>query len=378
MKRTIRVTALVVGISALAVLGLAEFWPRVPLDAAPTAPGAPPALLICSGSVDTRQGTLLLQPARAGRISRVLVNEGQAVCKDAPLVQLDDHLVRLQEHEAELAVQAAELQLAKATNGLKQYRARRAQAEAALHAAHSKVAAAQSGLSRKEELAGKELLNPAEVDVGRALLAEAQALVGVEQNRLVELEAVDPNLEERVAQTQLEHGRAQRDRARQERDEYLLRAPVTGTVLRVQAQDGDLAAPTSPRPAVWLAPAGGRIVRAEVPQEFAGRVRTGLPVQVEDEANVGVLADGRVAEVSDWFLPRRQISAQPTGINTGLTSDCVIELHEGHAALRLGQRVRVRILAEPPAARGGKPGAAAPDSAADAPPTIRGRDRVGE
>src|SRR5262249_16890182 len=130
------------------------------------------------------------------------------------------------------------------------------------------------------------------------------------------------------------------------------RAPVDGLVLRVQAQEGDLAGPTAPRPAVWLAPAGAWIVRAEVSQEFAGRVREGLGVQVEDEAGASVLARGRVAEVSDWFLPRRQISPLPTGVNTGLTLECVIELQEGHAPLRLGLRVRVRVLADQPAGGG--------------------------
>jgi hypothetical protein len=67
---------------------------------------------------------------------------------------------------------------------------------------------------------------------------------------------------------------------------------------------------------------------------------------VEDEASARFLAEGKIAEVSDWFLPRRQFNALPTGINTGLTLECVIELQAGHAEMRLGQRVRVRILAD--------------------------------
>jgi len=114
----------------------------------------------------------------------------------------------------------------------------------------------------------------------------------------------------------------------------------------VQAQEGDLVAPTSPRPAVWLAPAGVWIVRAEISQEFAGRVQAGLDVQVEDEASAGLLAKGRIADVSEWFLPRRQFSALPTSINTGLTLEFVVDLPDEHAQLRLGQRVRVRILAD--------------------------------
>jgi multidrug resistance efflux pump len=349
MRRTIHVTALIVGLGVLAVLGLVLFWPQAPLDSALTSPAAPPTRLVCYGYVDSRQGQVLLQPARAGRVTQVFVKEKQAVSKDTPLVQLDDHLVKSQEQEAALAVQGAQLQLTKAKYGVKQYQARRAQAEAALEAANSKVLAAQHALTRKEKLVKTELVNQVEVDVGRAQLTEARALVKVEQNRRIELEAVDPGLEVKLAQLQLNRSQAQLERARQEREEYLLRAPVNGLVLRVQAQEGDLVGPTSPRPAVWLAPAGACIVRAEVSQEFAGRVQEGLDVQVEDEASAGLLARGRIAEVSDWFLPRRQFSALPTSINTGLSLECVIDLQAGQAQLRLGQRVRVRILADQPA-----------------------------
>jgi multidrug resistance efflux pump len=170
--------------------------------------------------------------------------------------------------------------------------------------------------------------------------------VKAEQNRLVELKAVDPELDVKLAQLELNRTKAQLERAHQVRDQYLLRAPVAGLVLRLQAQEGDLVGPTSPRPAVWLAPKGPWIVRAEVVQEFTANVRKGQTVQVEDEASARLLASGVVAEVSDWFLPRRQLNALPTSINTGLSIECVIELQEPHDPLRFGQRVRVRILAD--------------------------------
>jgi multidrug resistance efflux pump len=348
MKRRIPVPVLVVGLAVLAVLGLLRFWPQAPLDAALTSPTAPPTRLVCYGYVDSRHGPLLLQPTRAGRVVRVYVQEKQTVSTNAPLVQLDDHLVKLQEQEATLAIQAAKLQLTKGQSGLKQYQARQAEARAALEAAQNKVLAAQYAMDRREELVKKELANSMEAEVGRAQLNEARALVKVEQNRLIELQAVDPEIEMKLAQLQLERGQRQLELARQEREEYQLKAPVSGLVLRVQAQEGDLVGPTSPRSAVWLAPAGAWIVRAEVSQEFAGRVRQGLDVQVEDEASGCLLGKGTVAEVSDWFLPRRQFSALPTSINTGLTLECVLDLEEGHAPLRLGQRVRVRVLADQP------------------------------
>jgi hypothetical protein len=42
----------------------------------------------------------------------------------------------------------------------------------------------------------------------------------------------------------------------------------------------------------------------------------------------------------------RQFSPLPTSINTGLTLECVIGLEEEKRELRLGQRVRVRVLAD--------------------------------
>jgi multidrug resistance efflux pump len=340
------VKVLVVGLAALAVPGLVLFWPRAPLESALTSPAAPPARLVCYGHVDSRQGPLLLQPARAGRVIQLFVKEKQAISRDTPLLQLDDRQIKLQEKEAGLAVQAAQLQLTQARSGVKQYQFKQAQAEAALEAARSKVLAAQQVLDHKEELARTQLISPVEAVVGRAELDAARALVQVEQNRLSELKAVDPELGVKLAQLQLDRSQAQLELARQEREEYLLHAPVGGLVLRVQAQEGDLVGPTSPRPAVLLEPAGARIVRAEVSQEFAGRVQEGLEVQVEDEASAGLLAKGQIADVSSWFLPRRQFSALPTSINTGLVLECVIELGEQHGELRLGQRVRVRVLAD--------------------------------
>jgi multidrug resistance efflux pump len=322
------------------------FWPHAPLDAALTSRDAPLARLVVNGSVDSRQGPLLLQPARAGRVVRVFVHENEAVRKDTPLVQLDDHLVKVQEEEAEFATQAAQLQLARARDGLKQYEARQAQAEATLEAAQSKVLAAQYALTRGEELFKKELTNRLETDVGRAQLDAARAWVKVEQNRLAELKAVDPEREVRLAQIQLNRSQAQLELARNDRAEYRLHAPTDALVARVETREGDLIGPTSPRPAVWLVPAGAWIVRAEVSQEFAGQVSEGQAAQVEDEASGRLLAQGRIAELSNWFLPRRQLGALPTSINTGLTLECVIDLDEGHGQLRLGQRVRVRILAD--------------------------------
>lgn len=344
MKRIWLVPSLVV-VAVLAGLGLVLAWPRPPLDSALTSPAAPPTRLVCYGYVDCRQGPVLLQATQAGRVIQIFAKEGQTVSKDTQLMQLDDHLIKLYEEEAELAVQAGQVQLTKAQSGLKQYQAKRAQATAAVEAAQVKWRAAQHYLTVREGVLKDGFDNPGQLDLARDQVDDAKALVTIEQHKLAELNAVDPELEVKLAELELKRSQAQLRRARQQREEMVLKTPVAGTVLRLGVQEGDLVGPTSPRPAVWLAPVGALVVRAEVSQEFAGRVRVGLAVQVEDDASGAALAWGTIAEVADYFLPRRQLSAEPTAVNTGLVLECLTALDEGHAPLRLGQRVRVRILA---------------------------------
>jgi len=301
---------------------------------------AAPARLVCYGYIDARDGPLILQPTRSGRVIRVLVKEKQAVSVDAPLVQIDDHLAHLQVEESELGVTAAELQLARAQDGIKQYQAKIAQIEAAVEVAGTKVLSAQDYLQFKEKLNFSE----ADVNYSRRQLDEARALERAERSRQTELRAVDPNMDVKLAQVQVQRSQLLLKQAQQNLDEYLLKAPVAAMVLRVQVQEGDLVSPTSGKPALVLVPQGSLIVRAEVSQEFADRVQSGQTVQVEDEPSGRLLGQGHMTDASDWFLPRRQLSPEPTGINTGLTMECIIVLDEGHAPLRFGQRVRVRVF----------------------------------
>lgn len=346
MRKTLYGAALAVGLIASTALGLALVWPHTPLDATPTSRQSPPARLVCYGYVDTRYGPLLLQPARAGRVVEVFVKEKQVVSKDTPLVQIDDRLAKLREDEATLAIRAAEVQLARAKNGLIQYQAKQVQAQAAFEVARINLESAKHSLAMAEKMYKDGTANQGHVDLARDHRNQAKAMVQVEENKIAELKAIDPNLDVKLAQLELDRGQVQLQQARQDREEYTIKAPVEGTILRLSAQEGDLVSPTSPRPAIWLAPKDGLIVRAEVSQEFADRAVAGLKVRVEDEANGSLVAEGTIGEVSDWFLPRRQFSASPTSINTGLTLDCVVNLESRHPHLRIGQRVRVRVLAD--------------------------------
>ncbi len=122
-----------------------------------------------------------------------------------------------------------------------------------------------------------------------------------------------------------------------------VKAPGDGTVLRVLVLPGDVLGPQSRRPAVLFCPAGERIVRAEVEQEFASRVAEGQAAVIQDDARKGRVRHGKVRHVSDWFTRRRSVIQEPTQFNDVRTLECIISLAPKQPPLRIGQRLGVRI-----------------------------------
>src|SRR5262249_4809159 len=68
---------------------------------------------------------------------------------------------------------------------------------------------------------------------------------------------------------------------------------------------------TSAAPAVLFAADGPQVVRAEVEQEFARRIKEGQPAVVQDEADATLTWRGRVERVASWDSERRMVLREP-------------------------------------------------------------------
>jgi multidrug resistance efflux pump len=167
--------------------------------------------------------------------------------------------------------------------------------------------------------------------------------VQAEKGKLRELRLNDPTAGIRRAKADVDAKEAQLEEARRGEDECALRAPVGGTVLRILAGPGDVLGGRQQQPAVLFCPEGQRIVRAEVDQEFAGRVAVGQAVLVEDDVTAGPSWRGKVVRVSDWYTQRRSILPEPGQFNDVRTLECIIQLDPGQPLLRIGQRVRATL-----------------------------------
>ncbi len=306
---------------------------------------APPEQgVVCFGHVDVEHGVTSLYPLQPGRVAEVAARETQHVEAGAVLLRLDDTLARQRLREAEADRDAAEAQLAQARKAPEQQETRLAQQREAVQAMAHKAAQARHVLARKERLHELQQLNAEEMRAAEEVVKEAEAGERAEKAKLRELELLDPATMVKRAEADLSAKLARVEQARKGIEECLVRAPVDGSVLRVLVGVGEVLGPNPARPALIFCPDGPRIVRAEVEQEFAGRVKADYPATIQDDTTAkDTTWRGKVVRVSDWYTHRRSILQEPLQFNDVRTLECIVELDPDQAPLRIGQRVRVTI-----------------------------------
>lgn len=336
-----------VGLAVLAVGGtgwILTAWPGSALPSAAASPGDPAPLgIVCFGHVDVEQGITALYPLVPGRVTKIEVKENETVKAGTVLLRLDDELARLRIREAEADLQAAQEQLTQALKLPEQQQIRVGEQKAAIEAMEHRLEGARAVLARKLDLARVQQLNPKEVDAAEALVRELEAGARAERGKLRELELNDPATGIKRAQADVSAKQARLEQARRGDEECLLRAPVDGTALRILTAPGDVLGAQPKQPAILFCPAGPRMIRAEVEQEFAAHVAAGQPARIQDDASTGPTWTGQVSHVSDWYTHRRSMLLEPLQFNDVRTLECLITLAPGQPPLRIGQRVRVII-----------------------------------
>jgi multidrug resistance efflux pump len=348
----VAVGLVLIGVSAFLVAGPMKSGQHSTANAANdtslpsrTVKGAP--IVVSLGVVDVRGGVVSLNPTVSGRVTAVLVQDNAEVRAGQVLVQLDDRIAKTQLAEAEAGLQAAKAQLTEAVKGPKQHELLLTQQKAALAAARHDLAAARLAAAQKKRLADVNQLSREEADAAAELVKKLESAESAEIARNKALELRDPEQDVARSEADVKAKTALRDRARDALDEYRITAPANGTVLRVMANAGELLGPQSREAAILFCPAGPRVVRAEVEQEYASRVAIGQTAAIEDASHSGGPTwTGRVVRIADWFTLRRTVTPDQVPVQEVRTLECLVELDASSQPLRIGQRVRVRLYAE--------------------------------
>jgi HlyD family secretion protein len=306
-------------------------------------PSASNESIVCFGQVDLIHGVTSLFPMQPGRVAAVLVEEGQTVAEGTALVRMEEKAASSRVAEAQAALDEAELRLKQARKLPEQQRSRIAQQQDAVDAMRDRLSAAKRQLARQERLVADKLADEKDLAISKDHVHELEAMLRGEEKRLDDLKRQDVNDDVRRAEKEVEVMKARRDQAQFALDECVLKAPRRGTVLRMLVGPGDVLGSQSKQPAVQFAVEGPQIVRADVEQEFVGRVAVGQPATVQDETHLGRMWKGKVARIADWITQRRSVLHEPIEFTDIRTVEVIISLDSGQPPLRIGQRVRVRI-----------------------------------
>jgi multidrug resistance efflux pump len=315
-------------------------------------PGPPPPALadldvVCLGRIDGLNAVANLDSGSPGKIVEIYVVEGQHVDGKQKLLKLDDELLKLRVAEAQEAVKGADIEIELAKQEQLRHPIQIANQEAAISAAGDRVASARRVYEEKKNSLKFGTVTPPELIPFEAEVKNVVQLERIEKSRLDELKLVEPVLKVRAADVKRTLAEISLKQAQKAVADCVLLAPSAGSVLRVQASVGETVAPGTLQPPIVFRPDGPLVVRAELEQEFLGRVKPGMKASVRDD----VRADsptwtGTVLRVGQVVARKRSILLDPGELNDVRTVECVVSLDGNPDGLLVGQRMRVRISRE--------------------------------
>ena len=293
--------ALVAGVGVW--IGLARSAPlTVRTAVARAASQAADSVLDASGYVTARRQATVSAKV-TGKVTEVLIEEGQQVKEGAVLARLDDT-----EAKAQLAL--AQAQLVAARSQLAEIQAQLVQAE--------------RDYGRQDELARKNLISAQALDAALAQRDTLRARLGSADEQVrVARESVA------VAQVQL--------------DNTVIRAPFGGVVITKSAQPGEMISPIS---------AGGGFTRTGI-----GTIvdMDSLEIQVDvNEAFINRVTPGQPVEAMlnaypDWRIPGEVIAIIPTADRSKATVKVRIAFKQKDPRIIPDMGVRVAFLSGKPA-----------------------------
>jgi multidrug resistance efflux pump len=307
--------------------------------------------VVCLGTYDSENapgGFVPLSPLQPGEVIDVPVQENQPVKKGDLLLRVDDEIQLKRLAEAEIGVRLAEAQVTEAQQGAEQYRAAVDGQQAAVSAATHKLAAAQHKFDRANKMkkSAPDYTNPDDIAAAGEEVEALKAALAAEEAKFRGIQANKPDAKIRGAQENLSFARHKVEEAQLAVKRCRLEAPSDGVILRLTVAKGTVLGPQSRQAPVLFAPEGRRVVRAEVPQEFAHRVQVGMSATVQDETNGQVTWHGQVMRLGAAYLPKRSAFGPESLALAGSEErvlECLVVLDDHQPLPLLGQRLRVNI-----------------------------------
>jgi HlyD family secretion protein len=231
-----------------------------------------------------------------GIVKRVAVQEGEEVKAGALIAELvhDDAAARLAAAEAQLGLRRAELE--KLLNGARPEERREAAAN--LRDAEAALSIAQVTLKRRLFLADQGVTPREVLDQIRSTVASAQARRDAAAEKLALVNAPPRDEDVAIARASLQLAEANVQQAKAALDKNFIRAPRSGTILRLFRRSGEAVAQTVPTTIAIVGDIRRLRVRAEIDETDVARIGSGQRAYVTADAYGGQRLTGTVAAIA--------------------------------------------------------------------------------
>lgn len=325
---TSRVRAIIIGILVLAALAGGYGWYRVGVTRRVASTvlvrrGTITATVETTGKVRSARQAELSLPF-GGRVKRVAVAVGDEVEAGQLLLELEAPDAERQVREAELNLEIRQLQLDKAKAG----------------ASAEEIEIAQANL-RKAALA-KQVAQAAYDEIANGEDAEASPEALALQQATIDYQIAQTNYEKLVngpstdelstLEKQLESAQLTLERALAQLEEMQLTAPLAGTVVRVEVNEGEMV--SAYRPVVVLADLTSLQIIAEVDEIDVAEVAPGQGVTIHLDAYPGQTLAGTIVSLAPAASPQRG----------SIVYEAVVEFDAEDLALRLGMGANLKMI----------------------------------
>ncbi|MBX9575127.1 MAG: efflux RND transporter periplasmic adaptor subunit [Caulobacteraceae bacterium] len=269
--------------------------------AAADAPASPYAA-VANGKADVEGGIIQVAARRGGVVREVYVQEGDRVVAGQILARQEDD-------EARLAYQRAQAEVA--------------QAEAQLAQIRVDISSSRRELERLSALVDSNFVAAQRIDQARDAVAAAEA-------RLQSQQAVVQTARARLAE------------AAYNLELTVIRAPMSGRIVRRYANPGAGASTLNVSTMFDLEPDAPRIVRAEIVESDIPNITIGQQVEISPEGDPSKVYVGTVLRRAAVFGARKLASDDPSQRSDERVVEVVVAYDE--APLLIGQRVLVKFM----------------------------------
>lgn len=265
------------------LLGAAGVWLsfRQPAAASTAAPPPQPAsgvIAAAQGRVEGKTNSIEVGASADGVIRSLLVKEGQRVSRDQIIAQIACDDLDSEVRAMEAALESTKQARARLLRGSREEERRVAEQDVA--AAQAAVDQARRQNDRMQFLAAKDDVSQQTADTARRDLATADAALktALEKQKLVNAgplpeEVSKADADVAAAQDQLRAAIARREKC-------VVRAPIAGTITRVNMRPGEAFSTAMPRSIVTMADLSESRIRAEVDERDLARVKVNQRVNV--------------------------------------------------------------------------------------------------